>query len=245
MASLPCLYCSVEFSAPSEKVLLSHIRLVHSHDPNFRIQCSFSGCSRTFRNFRTYQNHRLQHCQRGSQGDDIIEEDDMNEGDVNDRSQGDESMIDDEVCAPTVADMQLLFAAKWILKIRETRSLTRSATQGILEDVQDLISFVTQTLQSRTHASLQSNDIDPTTVSGLSDVFSGPTTKPFEGLASFHQQLQYCRNNFNLIVSMMLSLIHTITLLAVYYCHPSVAICNYRTLFAHGIYMYMLPYCTN
>ena len=38
-----------------------------------------------------------------------------------------EAMFDDE---PTVTDMQL-YAAKWILKTRETRSLTRSATQGV------------------------------------------------------------------------------------------------------------------
>ena len=51
----------------------------------------------------------------------------------------------DEVCdGPTVTDMQS-YAAKWILKTRETQSLTRSATQGVVEDVQDLISFVTQT----------------------------------------------------------------------------------------------------
>ena len=206
MATFPCSFCSGEFSAPSEKLLLTHIRLVHSHDPDFCIQCSFSGCSRTFKNFRTYQNHRLKHnqCEEApSQRVDDIAEGDPDEDDINEGGEGDEAMFDDE---PTVTDMQL-YAAKWILKTRETRSLTRSATQGVLEDVQDLISFVTQTLESQTHAILQANGIDPSTVSGLSDVFSGPSTQPFQGLTSFHQQLQYCRNNFNMIVSMILSLL--------------------------------------
>ena len=199
MASFPCSFCSDEFLAPSEKLLLTHIRLAHSYDPDFSIQCSLSGCSRTFTNFRTYQNHRLQHRRReeapSQRVDDIPEDDsDIGEGDL-----GDESVIDEVCDGPTVTDMQS-YAAKWILITRETQSLTRSATQGVVEDVQDLISFVTQTLESHTHVVLRANGIDPSTVIGLSDVFSGPSTKPFQGLTSFHQQLQYCRNNFNLII---------------------------------------------
>ena len=205
MASFPCSFCSGEFSAPSETLLLTHIRLVHSYEPGFSIQCSLRGCSRTFKNFRTYQNHRLQHsrCEEApSQRVDVIPEGD---GDIGEVDLGDESVIDEVCDQPTVADMQL-YAAKWILKTRETQSLTRSATQGVVEDVQDLISFVTQTLESQTHAVLRANGIDPSTVFGLSDVFSGPSTKPFQGLTSFHQQLQYCRNNFNLTVSTILAL---------------------------------------
>ena len=49
MDAFPCPYCATEeFAAPSEKLLLNHIRLVHSHDPDFSIQCSHPGCSRTF-----------------------------------------------------------------------------------------------------------------------------------------------------------------------------------------------------
>ena len=43
------------------QLLVKHVRLVHSCDPNFRIQCSVEGCLRTFTNYRTYQNHLLQH----------------------------------------------------------------------------------------------------------------------------------------------------------------------------------------
>ena len=56
----PCPYCA-EFAAVTEKLLLQHVRIVHSNEPGFRIQCSFSGCARVFRNFRTYQNHLLKH----------------------------------------------------------------------------------------------------------------------------------------------------------------------------------------
>ena len=57
-----CPYCNEEeFSAPNEILLMGHIRGVHSLYPNFSLQCSKDGCERTFRNFRTYQNHLLSH----------------------------------------------------------------------------------------------------------------------------------------------------------------------------------------
>ena len=191
--AMNCSYCSGLFSAPSEALLLTHIRVTHSSDPGFSIQCSVSGCSRTFTNFRTFQNHRLTHRGKESESGDgtTLDENADTEGDFN-------SSIA-VAHGPTSDDMQS-FAAKWILKIRESRSLTRNAMQGVIEDVQDLVSFVGNTMKQQTNAVLRANDIDPSSITGLSDVFAGPTTIPFDGLTSFHQQLQYCRKNFNFIV---------------------------------------------
>ena len=142
MAMLPCSFCQGKFFAPSETLLMSHIRLVNSFDPDFCIRCSFSDCCRTFRNFRTYQNHRLTHrTNEARQG--------VENGNNDDEDDAINVSVDDEVHQPAVADMQL-FAARWILKTRESRSLTRSATQGVLEDVQDLVSFVAKCMSSIT-----------------------------------------------------------------------------------------------
>lgn len=190
-----CPYCPDDYSAPSETLLLAHIRITHSNEPNFSIQCSTNGCARTFTNFRTYQNHRLTHrrqVQRRTRDDEV--EDNGNYA------------VDAHplevlpTVSPTTTDMQS-FTAKWILKTRETRSLTRTAMQGVIQDVSDLVSFVTQTLESQTHVALCSHGIEPKSIPGLDEVFSGPATKPFEGLTSFHQQVQYCRHNFTLVVS--------------------------------------------
>ena len=58
MVTFLCHYWVEDFSVPSENLLLNHIRLVHSSEPGFSIQCTVNGCSRTFKNFRTYQNHK-------------------------------------------------------------------------------------------------------------------------------------------------------------------------------------------
>lgn len=87
MQSYPCSSCSGEFLAPSEALLLRHIRIAHSSDPDFSIQCSFGGCLRTFRNFRTYQNHLLKHSGRHNSSDeavppDLSSGDDADTGDI-------------------------------------------------------------------------------------------------------------------------------------------------------------------
>jgi len=51
----PCPFCAA--SAPSVSRLLAHIRMMHTCDPGFHIQCGLQGCQRTFRNFYTYRNH--------------------------------------------------------------------------------------------------------------------------------------------------------------------------------------------
>ena len=66
----------------------------------------------------------------------------------------------------STTDMQY-FAAKWFLKTRESRSLTRTA----------MLSLVTQTLESQMQAVLQSNGIEPESICGLDDIFAGPVTK--------------------------------------------------------------------
>lgn len=38
-------------------MLLAHIRIAHSNDAGFSIQCNLQGCQRTFKRFTTYRNH--------------------------------------------------------------------------------------------------------------------------------------------------------------------------------------------
>lgn len=192
-SALECPYCIQDtFVAPSEVLLFSHIRLVHSLDPNFNIQCSLEGCSRTFNHFRTYQNHLLTHrtASNKEQEQDSL---DMGTEDPNVSFEHDHSGIF------LNTDLQS-YAAKWILKTSETRSLTRAATLGIVEDVSDLIDVVSQSLKSQIRQILNSSGVDQEITSMVEDVFSCSATKPFGGLTSFHQQLQYYRNHFNLIV---------------------------------------------
>ena len=202
MDAFPCSYCAnEEFVAPSKTLLLNHIRLVHSHDPGFNIQCSHPGCSRTFTNFRTYQNHILTHRDLLPQGNEENETCSIEpQSPVASSSSPLVEISRDDVKS---------FAAKWILKTRETRNLTRSAMQGIIEDTSSLMNFACSTLETKIRAKLSASNVDSEIISSLSEIFRGPIMKPFDGIASFYQQLQYCRQHFNLVVSY----VSTLTLL--------------------------------
>ena len=78
------------------------------------------------------------------------------------------------------------------------RSLTRTATLGVVEDVSNLVG---QSLEDQVCHELTSTGVDSIIISRVEAIFKGFIVKPFKGLTSFHQQLQYYRRNFNLIVS--------------------------------------------
>lgn len=64
MALYTCNYClstGESYSSISRKLLDRHIKICHSKDPGFRIECPYRHCSRVFANYRTYQNHLLTH----------------------------------------------------------------------------------------------------------------------------------------------------------------------------------------
>lgn len=190
-----CPYCVEDsFTAPSKALLFNHIRLVHSLEPNFNIQCSLEGCSRTFNHLRTYQNHLLAHF-----SDTSDEEEERSDVIIEDPPINMEQQEAFDVCHSKTL---LPYAAKWILKTSETRSLTRAATLGIVEDVSDLITVISQSLQYQTCQIL--SGVDQETVSKVKEVFHGSTTKPFQDITSFHQQLQYYQEHFNFIVSWIL-----------------------------------------
>lgn len=201
MATFHCHYCVEDFSAPSEYLLLNHIRLVHSSEPGFSIQCTVNGCSRTFKNFRTYQNHKARKHNYPENPPPPIDQVDLGSS-VDDEDVGFQQAAADALNNSEFSkdDMQS-YAVRWMLKTRETRSLSRATTDGIIEDVQELVDLITESLKSRLHQVLVSKNVDEDTISTTIDnVFDSPVTRPFDGVMSFHQQLQYCRKNFDFVV---------------------------------------------
>lgn len=54
-AGKKCPMCS--FEAATVRIILSHLRIVHSNDPHFNVTCGVDGCSRTFRTFSALYSH--------------------------------------------------------------------------------------------------------------------------------------------------------------------------------------------
>ena len=69
--------------------------------------------------------------------------------------------------------------------------MSRATTYGIIKDVQDLVDLITQSLRLHLHQALVSKNVNEDTISTtIDDVFDSPVTRLFDGVMSFHQQLQ-------------------------------------------------------
>ena len=198
MPLFSCQYCCCteqEFHTPSEKLLLDHIRKVHSMEPNFVIQCLREDCARTFKNFRTFQNHLLTHR------DQLPPEDET----VIFPTGGSVSSSETSPAIPQESSLSVdsvqSYAAKWILETSEKQKLTRQAMLGIVQDTSFLFDSITQAICQQVTTVLAQMDVQLSVLPQVEKVFSSAITKPFEGLMSFHQQLQYYRRNFNFVVS--------------------------------------------
>ena len=55
LSSVKCPLCN--FYALSIQLVLSHLRLVHSSDPNFNVMCGISGCYKTSESFSALYQH--------------------------------------------------------------------------------------------------------------------------------------------------------------------------------------------
>ncbi len=54
-----CPFCN--YFAPSFKLYISHLRIVHSRDPSFQVICGIVGCTQTFRAFAAFNTHVYRH----------------------------------------------------------------------------------------------------------------------------------------------------------------------------------------
>lgn len=132
--------------------LLSHIRLLHAHQPLLCIRCGIGGCQRTFGNFGTYQNHISLYHRREANPTNVASV----EGDGDDGGDGVDGGIDEHASdeSDSDSDMEgeegneledngaedgesqldpLRNAALFLLKLKESHKLTQVALQGVIE----------------------------------------------------------------------------------------------------------------
>lgn len=94
-------------------------------------------------------------------------------------------------------------AVNWILKIKETCKLTQSSMDQIIQGVTDFNSFILSKLYGVVKNALEDHSINIDDLAQLAKAFNmdSPFFRPFQGVETYHQQLQYCKKNLGLIVS--------------------------------------------
>ena len=173
-----------DFIAPSFQLLQVHL---------FRVNC----CNTTFKSASAYRKH-IQRHHRAS----ITPATTSSTTDLSLICSTDED-DDSNLAGTQVVAKDKLDTAKWILKLKETKKLTQSSVDSILEDATELCATTVSELGFRVESLLNTAGIRFNDIPGLREIFAptSPYCNPFDGLDTYHRQLSFYRKHFNFVVS--------------------------------------------
>ena len=183
---------------------LKHVKLLHSHQPGFNITCGINGCIRSFKNFRTFQDH-VSAFHRGpgiEDGDNrVVDNGEDGDGEV-DRDCEDSVFQSSPEPQSVTAQLQRS-SALFLLGLKEKHKLTQVALQGLIEGTTALVQCRQDILRSQLLSILSSEDLPASVTTRITECLSddGIFGRPFLGLETQHQQVNYYKTNLRLIVS--------------------------------------------
>lgn len=190
--------------------MLRHIKEVHPHFQS-AVVCGLEGCVATPSSFQALRTHlyrkhrRLLDCVTEDVTPEIettpTPQDEMTP--ANEEWQEELHNEQDEL---PPAPKSALLGAEYIMKIRDGKGLTQTATDGILQDttivVQNTLESVKETLLKKLGDLPLPLAEDQ--VSDLMSVFSDESVQePFRGLESVYKQDKFIREHFNYVVSLI------------------------------------------
>lgn len=138
--------------------LVSHLRLVHSGDPNFELVCGIGGCRQRFGAFSAFNSHvyRFHRAALGLSDEQLMPSDEENLPSNSQEAVSDMTMdcdscgiepppcISDEICDPTLQSSEGLeqqtAAAKFLLGLKASKHISQAAVDEVVDGCEMLIS---------------------------------------------------------------------------------------------------------
>lgn len=181
---------------------LKHVQLFHSHQPNFIISCNVGGCRRSYKTYSSLRNHIYEQHSQVSLPEVESNPDPSSDGTSLSDHDDDFTPHSDSHCVQQHSTVKQL-AAQLLLGLKEEKKLTQVALQGCIEGVTSLTQIRLAALHEEVCKILQSNGVSQSVISNLSHLFdeNGEFGRPFVGLETQHQQMQYFSTHCGLIVS--------------------------------------------
>lgn len=196
------MQCS-DFTPRTFQKLLSHIKFIHSHEPNFSITCG--DCGQTFRKFASFKTHiqREQRKKELARFNAPLEGNDGADNENDGYSEEEERDSDEDPEPENHVEQLTRFLALFILKTKETNQLTQQAINSILDNTEDLVESSLELLKKNVRSCLEDNGIHIEDVDGMKDVLEQPSdfSQAKESLSSEYLQIKYFVENFHLVVS--------------------------------------------
>lgn len=203
----PCPYCA-NFLGRSFKKLLSHIKFIHSHEPNFSIKCGY--CSQTFKKFNSFKSHiqRKKHYHEQSLNTEDDNDTNIPNADFDDSESADGTLYedgsdDDEETRENHVDTMTRNLALFLLKTKEENQISQNAMNAVLENTSDLVETSLESLKRQIVNCLGDSGVDVSSIEGLKDVLEEQSiySQAHQRLRTEELQARYFVENFDLVVS--------------------------------------------
>ena len=212
-----CPLC--HYFCPSLALYISHLRLVHNGDPTFNVSCPIDCCQKAFCTFSAfnshiYRDHRvaLGLDQRDTEfqrlpeasavADNTVE---FSENENMDSSPGQLLHRERELSPLSVSlgtginqEQQQKESAKFILKLREIRGISKVAVIDVVEGCQSLFQNTLARVKEGVKDKLSRFGINYSDVDELDTAIDLPD--PFEALNTIYLQETYFKEHFNYLV---------------------------------------------
>lgn len=209
-----CTLCD-QFSTPWFQQIVTHVGKLHAFDPNFRIRCGVDVCSMTYTNFFSYKSHvhRKHRAETGAETGAETTQTWHGEERSSDATAVDTSDREDLVLDQPSEQVGLLAfqeepggraedfkrsVAKFIMRTRDVKGVSQD---DIVNGVEHLIEASLSEIRMKMTDTLDSTGCSEEAKEAVLGVFQNPSVfKPFGGLHSRYEQLNFIKENFNLVV---------------------------------------------
>ena len=218
--TVSCQLCGL--LSPNLRSYVSHLRQVHSKDPNFSLTCEIRGCSQLFSTFGAFNSH-VYRAHRDSLGLDTSankagpSQQDSNEEPIESTMQLGSQFSPIYYCFDNFElpeDIQYDIwhllgvdqqqeqkeAAKFLLKLKEICRVSERTVNEVVTGYRHLFAHSLRILKARVKDSLGNAGVNMSDTDGLEEAFAD-VPDVFQGLHTSYLQEKYFRDHFNLRVS--------------------------------------------
>lgn len=214
-----CPLC--EYYSPSLVLYVSHLRLVHSHDPSFRVSCDLGGCEgQVFRAFSAFNSHvyRRHRVALGLEKDDVSSEVEHDPGPSHASQVLDEHHFinpEDEELSDELPDTMfasgrvaldsdnlhyLKSNAEFLMTLSEGKMLSQVAVDSVITGCRSICEQVLSQVKQNVTSKLLDAQLDPSSIAGL-ELALTCVADPFEGIDTPYLRDKFYKEHFHFLVS--------------------------------------------
>ena len=210
-----CSLCS--YFSPSLSQHVSHLRLVHSQDPNFFVKCGIEGCSSHFSTFAAFNTHIYRHhrsalgliqTERVSNTPEFSgeEESESDLQNLDPQFVPDASVFDqgDEDLQPSctyIHDCQKESNAKFVLGLAEGHCVSDAAVQYVIDGCRKVSAQTAAHIQEVVKNKLSELEVDTSVIEHVHQKIDDRFVDPFDGLGTPYLRDKYFKEHFHYLVS--------------------------------------------